>query len=423
MALFKDKLKQARETKGYSVKQLAMLLNVSPKVLTHWENGDSEPALPMIRRICVSLDVTVRYLLDEETEIAREFSESIDSVSQDRLNEFAKQSEENAARQQKTLLSLGVILFVFGLIAQLFDWTFFAYVAALFAVVIWTAGANNPLANSSALKITTVVHLTMFCSGVFTWADESLLHSNIFAFPAGETASKIAVYIGAYVLGAATVNLIERLWTSHKGEDLVIRDFFPLLISYGVVFVVLFCMCKLPLYVVGFKTSDTGALFSLTGVMATFCTMLFYIVSKLMYDNFNKATEKVILVVLFLLYFCTRAPATAFVNTFFTVESNAESAIVIARYIRIAAILGLSAFIIVKYVTMPTRPMYTKYMMVYLVGEALIIIINFLRRETGTFDNTYVVGALVSEGTAFLKLVALLMIYKIQRPYQLSAHD
>ncbi|MGN0383970.1 MAG: helix-turn-helix domain-containing protein [Eubacterium sp.] len=69
---FGNKLCSLREEKGLSQKQLAVILDVSDKTISKWENGQSIPRMETFEKIAklfnISLDV---FLTDDEAEMER----------------------------------------------------------------------------------------------------------------------------------------------------------------------------------------------------------------------------------------------------------------------------------------------------------------------------------------------------------------
>ena len=50
--MVKLSLRAARVNAGFSQKQVAVLLGISNKTLSHWENGDTFPSAEKIERLC-----------------------------------------------------------------------------------------------------------------------------------------------------------------------------------------------------------------------------------------------------------------------------------------------------------------------------------------------------------------------------------
>ena len=60
---FGNRLKQARENKGYNQKQFAERLGVTPTKLNYWEKDKREPDVAIIKQIAQSLDVSSDWLI------------------------------------------------------------------------------------------------------------------------------------------------------------------------------------------------------------------------------------------------------------------------------------------------------------------------------------------------------------------------
>ncbi len=62
--MFSNNLKQLRILKNLTQLELAKLLNVSYKTISHWEAGYSEPSLSMLKKIKEVLSASYEELLD-----------------------------------------------------------------------------------------------------------------------------------------------------------------------------------------------------------------------------------------------------------------------------------------------------------------------------------------------------------------------
>lgn len=62
--MLKDSIKYLRKLKGFSQQELANLLSISYKTISHWESGYSEPSIEMLRKLKVVLDASYEELLD-----------------------------------------------------------------------------------------------------------------------------------------------------------------------------------------------------------------------------------------------------------------------------------------------------------------------------------------------------------------------
>ena len=65
MSTFGKKLRECREAKGLSQKELAKLLNTSYSVIGKYERGEMQPSIEAAKKIAKLIDTTVGYLLSE----------------------------------------------------------------------------------------------------------------------------------------------------------------------------------------------------------------------------------------------------------------------------------------------------------------------------------------------------------------------
>ncbi len=63
---FSERLKELREEKGISQKDLGDVFHVSRTTIYHWETGKQQPSLEMLADIALYFEVTVGYLLGVE---------------------------------------------------------------------------------------------------------------------------------------------------------------------------------------------------------------------------------------------------------------------------------------------------------------------------------------------------------------------
>lgn len=63
------KIRQERESKDLSQTQLAAEIGTSQAAISLLENGEQEPGLPKLRRICKALEVSLDDLVNEEVEV------------------------------------------------------------------------------------------------------------------------------------------------------------------------------------------------------------------------------------------------------------------------------------------------------------------------------------------------------------------
>lgn len=65
MSTFGKKLRECREAKGLSQKELAKLLNTSYSVIGKYERDEMQPSIEAAKKIAKLVDTTVGYLLSE----------------------------------------------------------------------------------------------------------------------------------------------------------------------------------------------------------------------------------------------------------------------------------------------------------------------------------------------------------------------
>ena len=62
-----QKIKDLRIQKSMTQKELANILNISQQALSHYEMGDRDISLELLKKICVIFDITSDELLEIET--------------------------------------------------------------------------------------------------------------------------------------------------------------------------------------------------------------------------------------------------------------------------------------------------------------------------------------------------------------------
>ena len=91
METFGKKLRECREVKNLSQKELASILNTSYSVIGKYERDEMTPSIDVAKRIAKILDTTVGYLLGE-TEQENIFK---DPAMLNRFNDIEKLDNEN----------------------------------------------------------------------------------------------------------------------------------------------------------------------------------------------------------------------------------------------------------------------------------------------------------------------------------------
>lgn len=69
---FKQRLKQAREQKGWSQAELARQANITAAAVNQFEKGPREPSMPILHSLASALEVSLDYLVGE-TDTPNEF--------------------------------------------------------------------------------------------------------------------------------------------------------------------------------------------------------------------------------------------------------------------------------------------------------------------------------------------------------------
>ena len=81
--IFQVRLKELRETAGYSQYTLADVLGVSQSAVGNWEAGAREPNLDTVQRLASFFDVSVDYLIGKDPIAERKKESSDNDVSED----------------------------------------------------------------------------------------------------------------------------------------------------------------------------------------------------------------------------------------------------------------------------------------------------------------------------------------------------
>ncbi|MCC7450172.1 MAG: helix-turn-helix domain-containing protein [Anaerolineae bacterium] len=68
MALRGDRLRTAREAKGYTPVTLARIIHVEPQQITRWEHTPSNPGASFVLALADALEVSTDYLLGRDTQ-------------------------------------------------------------------------------------------------------------------------------------------------------------------------------------------------------------------------------------------------------------------------------------------------------------------------------------------------------------------
>ncbi len=63
MEIFTVRLKEARQEKGWTQKQLAEAINTTDDSIFSWEKGRSQPSIELLRKLCKVLEISSDYLI------------------------------------------------------------------------------------------------------------------------------------------------------------------------------------------------------------------------------------------------------------------------------------------------------------------------------------------------------------------------
>ncbi len=113
MKTFADKVKESRETLGLSQGALAEKVNVSQRSITAYETGSAKPRGTTARKLAHALNVSLDYLLNDETEDPKSGIEK-DSYLANIHDLYGARGEEEA----KALLDQNMALFAGGGLSQ-----------------------------------------------------------------------------------------------------------------------------------------------------------------------------------------------------------------------------------------------------------------------------------------------------------------
>ena len=79
--IISERLKEIREKRGLSKKELALKIGVSPSTITRYEKDGRIPKLTILQKISEALNVPINYLLGKEEDVKIGTSLSIENLS------------------------------------------------------------------------------------------------------------------------------------------------------------------------------------------------------------------------------------------------------------------------------------------------------------------------------------------------------
>ena len=79
--IISERLKEIREKRGLSKKELALKIGVSPSTITRYEKDGRIPKLTILQKISEALNVPINYLIGKEEDVKIGTSLSIEDLS------------------------------------------------------------------------------------------------------------------------------------------------------------------------------------------------------------------------------------------------------------------------------------------------------------------------------------------------------
>jgi len=79
--IISERLKEIREKRGLSKKELALKIGVSPSTITRYEKDGRIPKLTILKKISEALNVPINYLIGKEEDVKIGTSLSIENLS------------------------------------------------------------------------------------------------------------------------------------------------------------------------------------------------------------------------------------------------------------------------------------------------------------------------------------------------------
>ena len=113
MDRFPEKLKAARKEKEMNQTELAQAIGVTQRSLTNYECGRAKPREAVIRKLADVLDVTVEYLINDETD-----DPNANRRVEEQINGVRSQFGSKGAREAEELLKRNVAFLAGGSVDQ-----------------------------------------------------------------------------------------------------------------------------------------------------------------------------------------------------------------------------------------------------------------------------------------------------------------
>lgn len=112
--MFSLRLKELRQSRNLSQKELSEILNVSTGTVGNWEVGLREPDFKMLIKIADMFNVSCDYLLDrfshDEDSSENKIRISISSIEDEMLTEFRNTGKKLGTDGQRAIISITKIL-------------------------------------------------------------------------------------------------------------------------------------------------------------------------------------------------------------------------------------------------------------------------------------------------------------------------
>lgn len=107
--IFRQRLRDAREMRGYKQEKLAERAGVPPTTIAHFEAGTRKPSFDSLRKLAIALEITTDYLLGrvDEPDLAQEgdplFRDVAKLSGNDReiAKDFLKMLAERSSKKDK----------------------------------------------------------------------------------------------------------------------------------------------------------------------------------------------------------------------------------------------------------------------------------------------------------------------------------
>lgn len=143
-----EKISELRKAKGYTQKQLALLLHVTDGAVSKWERGINFPDLSIMESLAAALGVTVIELLSLESASNQEIVTSVSTISLAEKREIIKEIRKLTVRD---IIYEVIILFSLLYASKIFDsYQIYGYAQS---VTLGMSGFVGTLIGSEVFKL------------------------------------------------------------------------------------------------------------------------------------------------------------------------------------------------------------------------------------------------------------------------------